>query len=152
MPPFMPFSHVPSKAFVVPLIKPPIAPVRLAILPFLQRHFQAAIDTGELDFLEGRQFALKIRGCPFGLAIGLQQRHFYCDWDNGHSDAEFGGTAQAMLQMALGLADGDALFFQRQLTMTGDTALALEIKGLLGRMPVPHGQKLRPILMPQRWG
>ncbi len=151
MQPFMPFSrrdnHASLMAFITPPIKPPIAPVRRAILPLLQRHFQAAINAGELDFLEGRQFALNIRGWPFGVAIGLQQRQFCCDWDKGHCEAEFGGTLQAMLQMAWGLADGDALFFQRQLTMTGDTALALEIKGLLGRMPLPHGQKLRPILM-----
>lgn len=128
------------------MLRPPLTVLKLTLLPLLQRHFDEPIGRGELDFLLGRKIELKLQHLPWPLALSLQASGLELDWSSGDCDACFSGTPVAMIQLAFGQADGDALFFQRKLTMEGDTALALEVKGLLGRYPLPLN--LLPLLRP----
>ncbi len=70
------------------------------------------------------------------MQLGLSDGRLWLDWADAEEDASMSGDAKALLLMALGNADGDALFFQRRLAMEGDTELAMELKSLLGRHPL----------------
>jgi len=55
------------------------------------------------------------------------------------------GSATDLLLMASRLEDADSLFFQRRLTLTGDTELGLTARNLLERLPwesVPLGLRI----------
>ncbi|WP_028117268.1 ubiquinone anaerobic biosynthesis accessory factor UbiT [Ferrimonas senticii] len=122
-------------------IRPPLLPLQLTLLPLLQQHFAKPMADGELDFLAGKVIALNIRPLPWDLGLSLQAGKLKLLWPQGPVDARFSGHPKAMAEFAFGLEDGDALFFRRQLAMEGNTALALELKGLLGRHPLPFAFK-----------
>ena len=52
-------------------------------------------------------------------------------------DVTIRADARDFLLLALGKVDGDMLFFDRRLSIVGDTDLGLIIKGALDRIPVP---------------
>ncbi|MBY5990628.1 SCP2 domain-containing protein [Ferrimonas balearica] len=118
------------------LPRPPIAPIRALLLPLFHHRLADPLAAGELAFLEGRSVALAVTGLPLGLEVGVQDGAFWLDWARADAEAQLTGEARALLLMALGIADGDALFFQRRLAMEGDTELAMELKSLLARYPL----------------
>ncbi|MBY6018127.1 ubiquinone anaerobic biosynthesis accessory factor UbiT [Ferrimonas balearica] len=118
------------------LPRPPLGPIRALLLPLLNQRLAAPLRDGELDFLEGRSVSIAVRELPLPIKLGLSDGRLWLDWADASVDARLSGDARALLQMALGSADGDALFFQRRLAMEGDTELAMELKSLLGRYPL----------------
>lgn len=55
------------------------------------------------------------------------------------------GSATDLLRLASRMEDADTLFFQRKLTLTGDTELGLTLRNLLDRLPweaLPLGQRI----------
>ncbi|WP_298440530.1 SCP2 sterol-binding domain-containing protein [uncultured Ferrimonas sp.] len=129
------------------MLRPPLLLLTHTLLLPLQRHFAPMIARGELAFLQDRSIELSMRGVPWSVALTLVGEQLQLHWPDDRCQAKFGGSVKAIALMAFGQADGDALFFQRQLTMEGDTALALEVKGLLGRYPLPLN--LLPLLLPK---
>ncbi len=101
---------------------------------------QQAIDE-ELDFLSGRWVAINVE--DMGLAFEVS---FNDGWQvrPRADDAEvlFAGHSKELLLVAAGKEDPDTLFFQRRLSIEGDTELGLEVKNLLlsiefDTMPAP---------------
>lgn len=62
---------------------------------------------------------------PGGLRLRL------CDADTAAADAVVRGRFGALLDLAEGRIDGDALFFRRDLTIAGDTALVVALRNAL---------------------
>ncbi|WP_076412703.1 SCP2 domain-containing protein [Shewanella sp. UCD-KL12] len=100
---------------------------------------QQAIDE-ELDFLSDRWVAIHVED------MGLEFEVSYNDgWQvRPRADAEvlFAGHSKELLLVAAGKEDPDTLFFQRRLSIEGDTELGLEVKNLLlsiefDTMPAP---------------
>ncbi len=60
---------------------------------------------------------------------------------NTPAEATIRGRTLDLLLLASQLEDADTLFFQRRLTMTGDTALGLETRNVLDQLP---WQRLTP--------
>ncbi|MBY6186986.1 SCP2 sterol-binding domain-containing protein [Marinobacter hydrocarbonoclasticus] len=118
------------------LPRPPVAPIRALMLPLLNQRLAAPLRQGELHFLEGRTVSITVAELPWALKLGLDNGTLWLDWADEGVDARMTGDARALLKMASGSADGDALFFQRRLAMEGDTELAMELKSLLGRYPL----------------
>lgn len=116
--------------------RPPLAPLRTLLLPLLSQRLAEPLRQGELAFLDGRSVSIAVKELPWALKLGLSDGQLWLDWADDSVDASMSGDARALLQMALGSADGDALFFQRRLAMEGDTELAMELKSLLGRYPL----------------
>ncbi|SHI11062.1 ubiquinone anaerobic biosynthesis accessory factor UbiT [Ferrimonas marina] len=117
-------------------IFPPLAPVKALLLPLLQQHFATPAEQGELAFLTDRRVELAAFELPWPIELGWDGQRFQLSWPSGSADAKLSGSLGALAQVGLGKADPDALFFQRKLTMEGDTELALEVKSLLSRYPL----------------
>lgn len=61
------------------------------------------------------------------------------------AEATVSGNVTDLLRLASRLEDADTLFFQRKLTLTGDTELGLTLRNLLDRLPweaLPLGQRI----------
>ncbi|GAA4878101.1 hypothetical protein GCM10023333_09390 [Ferrimonas pelagia] len=86
--------------------------------------------------MQGRTVAFSAYELPGALQLTLLQDRFQLDWADERAEATLSGALAALCQVGLAQADGDALFFQRRLSMEGDTELALEVKSLLARYPL----------------
>ncbi len=107
----------------------------------LQNHFvlyqlnhlaKVFMEDGELDFMEGKIARVELRDLSanwYFTKVG--KRLVMLDQETEHTDVEFSGTLNAMVLMASQQVDPDTLFFNRDLKITGDTELGLEIKNLI---------------------
>lgn len=107
----------------------------------LERIFQDAMISGDLDFLKNYLIRFEIEDC------GLQWTYTY----NGQSlemvdidqaDAIIRCKMRDFVQLANRRVDPDTLFFQRRLIIEGDTELGLTMKNLMdaldpASLPIP---------------
>ncbi len=88
---------------------------------------------GVFDFLEGR--CLEVRLQDWGLALPLTWRAGRLAAAHGMApEARIGGDPGAFVLMAGERADPDTLFFQRRLSIQGDTELGLIAKNALDQL------------------
>lgn len=88
------------------------------------------LKAGEFDFLHNRWLTIKISDFEFQWSMTLKNQQFILS-HNIKSDAVLSGDSQALLMIAAQVVDADTLFFQRRLTIEGDTEFALEVKNTL---------------------
>ncbi|GGX66268.1 ubiquinone anaerobic biosynthesis accessory factor UbiT [Saccharospirillum salsuginis] len=103
---------------------------------FLNHTFKSYIDNAELDFLEGKHWKIDVSDAPRALCITLLNRRIKVTPCTGTPDLTFKGPIASFVTLALKEEDPDGLFFNRKLMITGDTALGLEIKNFIDRMPL----------------
>jgi predicted lipid carrier protein YhbT len=95
----------------------------------------SALPPDTLIFLEQRRLAIEVedlglRWVFMGKGGTLQALPVETD-----TEATIRGKTLDLLLLASQLEDADTLFFQRRLTMTGDTALGLETRNVLDQLP-----------------
>ena len=95
----------------------------------LNRMFATAIQDGEFDDFDGRTVRLEINGGGPGITLGFWQGRLRAV--EGEGEAVIRGSWSAFAQLADRKLDPDQLFFQRRLTIEGNTELGLGIKNLL---------------------
>lgn len=136
------------------LLPPPsrLAPLLRALSPRLQRRLleramagvlAAPMADGTLDFMQGRKLGIDVT--DLGLHWVIELRDGRLTVGSAQPDASVRGTATDLLLLASRLEDADSLFFQRRLTLTGDTELGLTARNLLERLPwesVPLGLRI----------
>ncbi|BAJ03209.1 ubiquinone anaerobic biosynthesis accessory factor UbiT [Shewanella violacea] len=83
----------------------------------------------ELDFLAGRWVAINVEDMGLEFEVSYDSRWLV----RPRNDAQvvFSGNSKELLLVAAGKEDPDTLFFQRKLSIEGDTELGLEVKNLL---------------------
>ncbi|MCF1426822.1 MAG: SCP2 sterol-binding domain-containing protein [Shewanella sp.] len=120
---------------------PKLATKPLAVVPFSlkaaiirqllgQVMVQQAQD-GELDFLQGRQVAIRVTDLDLDFAVSYNGTWLITPFNNETAEVCFSASSQSLLLIASGKEDPDTLFFQRLLSIEGDTELGLEVKNLL---------------------
>lgn len=138
-------SHLPAYS-KLPAMLPPVdrllpllrrmaqTPLRiqaLAVEPVLNHLFRQALRDRELAFLDGNVIVIRIS--DIGLTWPLTLRHgrlvLAAAGTPGHAAIQ--GESRAFAQLAARHTDPDTLFFQRRLSMAGDTELALMLKNWL---------------------
>ncbi|MDR5866874.1 ubiquinone anaerobic biosynthesis accessory factor UbiT [Halomonas koreensis] len=107
----------------------PLAVKRPPLEAWLNRSFAAPLAEGEFDALEGRRVCLEIADLPLSLTLGLEGRRLVLV--EGPGEAAIRGGWREFLCLATRGEDPDALFFQRRLSLEGDTELGLTVKNLL---------------------
>ena len=136
------------------LLPPPsrIAPWLRVLSPTLQRRLleramagvlAAPIADGTLDFMRGRRLGIEVTDLNLHWVIELRDGRLSVD--GADPEASVRGTATDLLLLASRLEDADSLFFQRRLTLTGDTELGLTARNMLERLPwesVPLGLRI----------
>lgn len=103
---------------------------RQCILLMLQHVLQERINTGDLDFLGGRQLQIWISDADIRWTFGMQQRRLTLSQDR-HANTVIRGKLAEFILLASRKEDPDTLFFQRRLAIEGDTDLGLELKNVL---------------------
>lgn len=114
------------------------ATLRIALLKqVLVRLFGATAQSGSLDFLQGKRLSIEVPDLQMHYDIGLDaQRQFWLQ-TAGHSaqtyaaEVLFRANSHELLLLLSQQADPDTLFFQRRLTVIGDTELGLQLKNFL---------------------
>ncbi|MDE1942481.1 MAG: SCP2 sterol-binding domain-containing protein [Betaproteobacteria bacterium] len=109
----------------------------------LDRYFLQALPAGSLDFLEKRRLSVRVDDLGFSWAITAEGGKLRTLPPDVEAEATIRGKMLDLLLLASHLEDADTLFFQRRLTMTGDTALGLQVRNLLDQWPM---ERLSPAL------
>ncbi len=83
----------------------------------------------ELDFLKGNWVAIRVEDMGLEFEVSFDGRWLVRQPEK--AEVTFSGQSKELLLIAAGKEDPDTLFFQRKLSIEGDTELGLEIKNLL---------------------
>lgn len=131
----------------IPKVIPPLCKLHLKIMPewlkrkmmtsTLNQFFKAAIEEGDLDFLEDQVFMLLVEDLDYSVKITLQNGQLIVlnqalnSAEMKDADVTLKSTFNPLILMISRKEDPDTLFFNRTLSLEGDTALGLEIKNWL---------------------
>lgn len=120
-----------GRAFAAPLRLAPFALQKALLEQVLNRAFRESIEQGELDFLDGRTVLLEIPDLGWRWPITLRTGCIRVLRGACRADTIIRGRAAILAAVAAGLTDPDTLFFQRRLSVEGDTELGLALKNFL---------------------
>ncbi|CAK0740032.1 Ubiquinone biosynthesis accessory factor UbiT [Gammaproteobacteria bacterium] len=129
----------------------PISVHSTAIAFALNHVFSSQIRSGELDFLADRTLAIQAPDACLTFRISLSNGQLVAS--EKIPNLVIGGSVYDLLLLGTGREDPDTLFFQRRLTLDGDTELGLYVKNFLNSqdlsslLPAP-AQGLLPHLAP----
>ncbi|EWH08335.1 lipid carrier protein [Catenovulum agarivorans DS-2] len=109
----------------------------------LNQLFATELAQAELDFLVGKWIEVRFTDADLCLLLSVEQQQIVCQRSNAslQADVTIAGNLQAFSQLLAGKVDPDSLFFRRQLLITGDTELGLELKNFLDSVDnqkIPH--------------
>ena len=141
-------AHNPAKRPVLPrpLTLPlgliPESADNLVFSKALNQVFKQQLREGELDFLEGCSVSLRITDANKSFSVRLRNGRFHGAAAGAEHDLIVSGTLYDFMLLAAGREDPDTLFFQRYLSMQGDTGLGVYLKNFLAsveprELPLP---------------
>jgi predicted lipid carrier protein YhbT len=93
--------------------------------------FKEAIEDEELIFLEEKWLKVEVSDLKFCWFISFKNNQLIIKDKCRHVDVTFSGNVNDLILIAGRKEDPDTLFFQRRLSIQGDTELGLEVKNLL---------------------
>jgi len=120
---------------------------KVALEKLLSQVFAIEIAEGDLDCLEGRWLKVYVKDMQIGWRITLSGNRVEVERVAGEADVTISGNAREFALLVSRQEDPDTLFFQRRLTIEGDTELGLEVKNILDaldheNLPFPLKQLL----------
>lgn len=95
----------------------------------LNRVLAQYLREGELDMLSGRTLRVEVKDAHLGYSLTCVNRQLA--YSNRPADVTMSGDTHAFLLMLTRREDPDTLFFQRRLSIQGDTGLGLSVKNFL---------------------
>lgn len=124
-----------------------------ALLPFsvqkkvladlLAKVFAEAIEDGDLEFLEEKWLKVEISDLKLTWYLSFADDKLIIEENCAAEDVSFSGALNELILIAGRKEDPDTLFFQRRLSIQGDTELGLEVKNLLDNIDFDN---LSPLL------
>ncbi|WGW00844.1 SCP2 domain-containing protein [Vibrio sp. YMD68] len=102
-----------------------------ALLEVMKTVFKEAIEEGDFEFLEDKWLKVEIRDMALCWYISYQQDKLVIADSPVAEDVSFSGELNDLVLIAGRKEDPDTLFFQRRLSIEGDTELGLEVKNLM---------------------
>ncbi len=137
-------AWLPSPKRLRPLVRRiPEALQHRVLQAVMAQTLKSPLAEGALDFMAGRRLGIEV--VDLGLRWTIELREGVLRADDGPAEASVCGSATDLLLLAGRLEDADTLFFQRRLTLTGDTELGLAARNLLDRLPwesIPLGLRI----------
>jgi predicted lipid carrier protein YhbT len=88
--------------------------------------------------LDGKRVRVQVTDAELRFAFRVRYGRFEAQRDTPDADLRFAARAADFVAIAAGTADPDTLFFQRRLTIEGDTELATEVKNALDAIEFPR--------------
>ncbi len=97
----------------------------------LKQFFREAILQDELQILEGRRVLLDITDLKLKFMLGVMHGKPQLSKNLQSPDVSIRGILEEFVLLAANREDPDTQFFQRRITIEGDTELGLEVKNLI---------------------
>ncbi|PXA71287.1 MULTISPECIES: ubiquinone anaerobic biosynthesis accessory factor UbiT [Vibrio] len=104
---------------------------KIALLEGLKLVFQEALADGDFEFLEGKWLKIEIHDIALRWFISYQHPQLIVADCPCQEDVSFSGCLNDFILIAGRKEDPDTLFFQRRLSIEGDTELGLAVKNLM---------------------
>lgn len=98
---------------------------------FLPRLLKEAIEDGDLEFLEDKWLKVEVTDLKLTWFLSFADDKLVIAETSPQVDVTFSGDVNELILIAGRKEDPDTLFFQRRLSIQGDTELGLEVKNLL---------------------
>lgn len=95
------------------------------------RMLSEPLSDGDLDFLDGRFFAIRVQDFQLEMVFSLKEQRILLCSQQKQADVTISSTAVDFTYLVLGQVDPDTLFFQRRLNIEGDVELGLGVKNIL---------------------
>lgn len=102
-----------------------------ALLDGLNTVFKEALEDGDFDFLQDKWLKVAIKDLDLCWFISYQDEQLQVADTPMTADVTFSGNLNDLVLIAGRKEDPDTLFFQRRLSIEGDTELGLEVKNLM---------------------
>jgi len=102
-----------------------------ALLEGLKQVFKEALEDGDFEFLEDKWLKVEIKDMNLAWYISYQDEQLVVADTPQQQDVSFSGQLNDLVLIAGRKEDPDTLFFQRRLSIEGDTELGLEVKNLM---------------------
>lgn len=125
----------------MPTILPVLCKYQLKILPkklkiqalnlAMNHFFKQSILEGELDFLDNKTFKIDVEDLNYSTVITLKNNQLIARDTECSTDVTLKSNFNALILLISRKEDPDTLFFNRTLSIEGNTALVLEIKNWL---------------------
>lgn len=93
--------------------------------------FKEAIEDGDVDFLEDKWLKIEVTDLKLTWYLSFCADSLVISEQAEQVDVSFSGEVNELILIAGRKEDPDTLFFQRRLSIEGDTELGLEVKNLL---------------------
>ena len=108
------------------------------LLSVLENAFHEAIEDGDLDFLQGKWLKIEITDLHLKWYVSFADGKLVIEDTCKQEDVSFSGKVNELILIVGRKEDPDTLFFQRRLSIQGDTELGLEVKNLLDNIDFDH--------------
>lgn len=139
---------IPQLTFPAPLAKLfsvlPQYPHALLFTGFLNAMLSAHIRPQDLPALHGKQICIRMRDAGVEFHFSVTPTAFVARRRMSRPDLTISADARDFLLLGLRQEDADTLFFNRRLTLEGDTELGLFVKNTLDALEIPVLDFFRP--------
>jgi len=102
-----------------------------ALLEGLKTVFKEALEDGDFEFLEDKWLKVEVKDMQLSWYISYADERLVVADKLMQEDVAFRGNLNDLVLIAGRKEDPDTLFFQRRLSIEGDTELGLEVKNLM---------------------
>lgn len=101
------------------------------LLEAVKRVFHEALQDGDFEFLQDKWLKVEISDLNLVWFFSYQDNKLVVSEHSQQEDVSFSGKLNDLVLIAGRKEDPDTLFFQRRLSIQGDTELGLEVKNLM---------------------
>ncbi|HAS3150199.1 TPA: SCP2 domain-containing protein [Vibrio cholerae] len=120
-----------------------------ALLDAMGLVFREALQDGDFEFLEDNWLKVEVKDMELRWFISYQNDKLVVADKPVAEDVSFSGNLNDLVLIAGRKEDPDTLFFQRRLSIEGDTELGLEVKNLMDSVDLQQLPKALQILLHQ---
>ncbi len=113
------------------LPQPPHFIQKFVVEKALNRALSEQIEMGEFDFLLGHCLHLSVKDMQLNFYLSYDGEQLILAPEGTLADVHFSGNSKELILLASRSEDPDSFFFQRRLTIEGDTELGLYIKNII---------------------
>jgi predicted lipid carrier protein YhbT len=121
----------------------------MTMLEALKMVFKDALEEGEFEFLDGKWLKVAVTDLDLAWYIGFRHDQLIVSKQTQVADVCFSGALNDLVLIAGRKEDPDTFFFQRRLSIEGDTELGLEVKNLMDSIDLDALPKTVTILLNQ---
>ncbi|MGL4381185.1 MAG: ubiquinone anaerobic biosynthesis accessory factor UbiT [Vibrio sp.] len=120
-----------------------------ALLDAMSLVFREALQDGDFEFLEQKWLKVEVKDLDLRWFISYQDDKLVVAESPVEHDVSFSAELNDLVLIAGRKEDPDTLFFQRRLSIEGDTELGLEVKNLMDSVDLQQLPKPLQILLHQ---